>query len=103
MANKTLPIINILTTLTTLYLFKVYGSLAKWWSNLCNKTSELQVNKSTFYTVADSIHIIVIILLIMNFISAIKMCDGVLVSRPISIIATICAGLGLGLCLLIAF
>jgi hypothetical protein len=102
MKDISLPALNVLITLATLYLFKVYGSLSTWWRRLFREVAELQIRGSNFHETADQIHVIAIVILSLNLTSAIMLLNATQPSKGFSITAVICAALGLALCLSIS-
>lgn len=103
MTIKILPILNILATLVVLYLFKVYGTLSGWWTRVFRESLALSPRDSTFHALADQIHIVAIVLLVLNLASALAMLSVTSVSRRFTMCAVVCAALGLVLGLLISF
>jgi hypothetical protein len=99
---NTLHCIQIAVSLSTLYLFHVYGSLSGWWSKTYSESIELQARGSSFHQVAGGIHVVVLALFALNLASTIVL-QQLPCSRFLGRISIICSGLGLAAALLVAF
>ncbi len=98
-----LPLLNILSSMTAIYVFNAYGSLCTWWSRIFRESPALQGTRSTFHQVADSIHIGVIVLLVFNLGAAMVMERHPSVSHRLSLLSIAFAATALAITILVSF
>jgi hypothetical protein len=96
------PALNILSTVLLLCLFKTYGGLVSWWFYMLKSNPEISSRKSGFHARADWIYYLVVVMLIVNIVSAAVMLRET-PDRRASVFALAFAAFALLICLLINF
>jgi len=97
------PCISLLIGGTTLYLFKIYGSLVWWWVQL-ERGGVFGGKKppATFFGFAEQIHILVIIFAALNLCLAIMLWRTKLAQAMMGVLAVVFAACVLLVCLLVS-
>ena len=97
-----LPAINLLISGANIYLFKVYGSLVWWWRHLEQEGFFNGKQPPSFFSLADQIHILAIVMSLLNLCFAIVLWRAKISHPKLAMPTVVVATINLLVCILVS-